>query len=285
MQDVTHFCGLKGVWKTLLDSLFMCVAVAFCTRKKSFITILNVPHRLGCRHLSHVRDRRGEAKNSEAAKPGTLLHAESASCWRGRSPRRVRQSHQGFIYRVLFSDFNPTTRGFAAAADAIVVIVSAKNPYLRKKVLAVRSYCVLPTDCLIWVTSSTCTGRRLLQSRAGWQNEKGGKKNTDEQKRNPTYYPFQITKATSGHKVESLLALKICLLSFFEPIPHLRLGKQIVRLFLFALIFSSAFFQTAGIIFGVRCSPKSLMCHSTLLWVLDYRVCIMQQRWRPQPQR
>lgn len=124
----------------------MCMAVAFCRREKSFITILNVPHRLDCRHLSHFHDRRGEAKNSQAAEPRMLLHVESASRWRGRSPRCVRQSHQGFIYHVLFWSFNLTSRGFAAAAaTAVVVIVSVKNSYLRQKV--VRLYCVFPTDC------------------------------------------------------------------------------------------------------------------------------------------
>lgn len=69
--------------------------------------------------------------------------------------RDVRRSHQGFIYRVLFSNFNPPSRGIAVVV-VVVVIVSAKNSYLRQKsrVVVVRLYCVLPTDCsaasLVW---------------------------------------------------------------------------------------------------------------------------------------
>lgn len=175
----------------MLDSPFMCTAVVFCTRKRSFITILNVPHRLSCRHLSHFHDRRGKAKNSEAAEPGTLLHVESASCWRGRSLRRVRRSHQGFIYRVLFTNFNPTFprlcrrssccchclgKKLVSEAEGCGCAVALCFPYRLQRYLT----------CL---TSTTSTGRRPLQSRAWWRNEKE-KENTDKQKRNPKYYPL-----------------------------------------------------------------------------------------------
>lgn len=133
------------------------------------------------------------AKNSETAEPGTLLHVESASCWRGRSPRRLRRSHQDFIYRVLFSNFNPTSRGFAAAtAAAVVVIVSAKTRISGRSlclcgciVFSLRTAALPHLSDLHDVHGSPPTSMKSWLAK--WEKKK---KNTDKQKRYPTYYPF-----------------------------------------------------------------------------------------------